>query len=168
MSLILYVDRNRISPYALSAFVALSEKRVSFTVQDVDLDAGAARQPPFSTLSLTQRVPAIDHDGFVLTESNAIADYLDDVVAAPDYPSVLPRDVRQRARARQVLRGCAAICCAAQRARFHRRVPPSARTMRRCRRRRRPRPPSCCRSRANSCTVTTWLAPGASPTRIWP
>lgn len=38
MSLILYVDRNRISPYALSAFVALSEKRVSFTVQDVDLE----------------------------------------------------------------------------------------------------------------------------------
>ena len=102
MSLILYVDRNRISPYALSAFVALSEKRVSFTVQDVDLDGGAARQPPFSTLSLTQRVPTIDHDGFVLTESNAIADYLDDVFAAPDYPSVLPRDVRQRARARQV------------------------------------------------------------------
>jgi glutathione S-transferase len=102
MSLILYVDRNRISPYALSAYVALSEKRLPFTVQDVDLDAGAARQPPFSVLSLTQRVPAIDHDGFILTESNAIADYLDDVFAAPDYPSVLPRDLRQRARARQV------------------------------------------------------------------
>lgn len=102
MSLILYVDRNRISPYALSAYVALSEKRLPFTVQDVDLEAGAARQPPFSALSLTQRVPAIDHDGFILTESNAIADYLDDVFAAPDYPSVLPRDLRQRARARQV------------------------------------------------------------------
>lgn len=102
MSLILYVDRNRISPYALSAYVALSERRLPFTVQDVDLDAGAARQPPFSALSLTQRVPAIDHDGFILTESNAIADYLDDVFAAPDYPSVLPRDLRQRARARQV------------------------------------------------------------------
>lgn len=102
MSLILYVDRNRISPYALSAYVALSEKRLPFTVQDVDLDAGAARQPPFSALSLTQRVPAIDHDGFILTESNAIAGYLDDVFAAPDYPSVLPRDLRQRARARQV------------------------------------------------------------------
>jgi glutathione S-transferase len=102
MSLILYVDRNRISPYALSAYVALSEKRLPFAVQDVDLDAGAARQPPFSALSLTQRVPAIAHDGFILTESNAIADYLDDVFAAPDYPSVLPRDLRQRARARQV------------------------------------------------------------------
>ncbi|MEG1055172.1 MAG: glutathione S-transferase N-terminal domain-containing protein, partial [Janthinobacterium sp.] len=73
MSLVLYADRNRISPYALSAFVALSEKRLPFTVQDVDLDAGAARRPPFSNVSLTQRVPAIEHDGFVLTESNAIA-----------------------------------------------------------------------------------------------
>jgi len=102
MSLTLYVDRNRISPYALSTFVCLSEKQIAFTVQDVDLDAGAARQPPFSDLSLTQRVPAIDHDGFILTESNAIADYLDDVFEAPAYPSLLPRDARQRARARQV------------------------------------------------------------------
>lgn len=103
MSLILYVDRNRISPYTLSVFVALDEKQIAFTVQDVDLDAGAARQPPFSKFSLTQRVPAIDHAGFILTESNAIADYLDDAFAAPHYPSVLPRDLRQRARARQVL-----------------------------------------------------------------
>ncbi|WP_215410196.1 glutathione transferase [Janthinobacterium sp. JC611] len=102
MSLILYVDRNRISPYTLSAFVALSEKQLPFAVRDVDLDAGAARRPPFGTLSLTQRVPAIEHAGFILTESNAIADYLDDAFAAPDYPSVLPRDMRQRARARQV------------------------------------------------------------------
>ena len=102
MSLILYVDRNRISPYTLSAFVALGEKQIAFTVQDVDLDAGGARQPPFGKFSLTQRVPAIEHAGFILTESNAIADYLDDVFAAPHYPSVLPRDVRQRARARQV------------------------------------------------------------------
>jgi glutathione S-transferase len=102
MSLILYVDRNRISPYTFSTFVALGEKQLPFTVRDVDLDAGAARQPPFGAFSLTQRVPAIDHAGFILTESNAIADYLDDVFAAPDYPSVLPRDVRQRARARQV------------------------------------------------------------------
>lgn len=102
MSLILYVDRNRISPYTFSTFVALSEKQIPFTVREVDLDAGAARQPPFSRLSLTQRVPAIEHDGFILAESNAIADYLDDVFGAPAYPSVLPRGVRQRARARQV------------------------------------------------------------------
>lgn len=102
MSLTLYVDRNRISPYAFSTFVCLSEKQISFTVHDVDLDAGAARQPPFSDLSLTQRVPAIDHDGFILTESNAIADYLDDVFNSPDSPNLLPCDARQRARARQV------------------------------------------------------------------
>ena len=34
MSLILYVDRNRISPYTFSTFVALSEKQIPFTVLD--------------------------------------------------------------------------------------------------------------------------------------
>lgn len=102
MSLRLYVDHLRISPYALSSFVALHEKKLPFAIEDVNLGAGAARQPPFSTLSLTQRVPAIEHDGFVLTESGAIADYLDDVFGPSTHPSLLPRAIQQRARARQV------------------------------------------------------------------
>ena len=51
--------------------------------------------------SLTSRVPALEHDGFWLGESSAIVEYLDD--AFPQTPRALPADVRQRARARQIM-----------------------------------------------------------------
>lgn len=101
LELTLYVDRQFLSPWAMSAFVALVEKKVPFTLETIDLDAGEARAAPFRDLSLTARVPALRHGDFVLSESGAIVEYLDDVFGAPA-PSVLPRDVRQRARARQV------------------------------------------------------------------
>ena len=98
-SLTLYVDSHFHSPWALSVFTALREKNLPFTLQTVDLDAGDARLPPFRDLSLTARVPTLVHGDFVLSESSAIIDYLDDTFSAVP---VLPRDPRQRARARQV------------------------------------------------------------------
>ncbi len=46
-------------------------------------------------------LPAIDHDGFVLAESEAINEYLNE--AYPD-PAMLPADLRQRAQARALSR----------------------------------------------------------------
>jgi glutathione S-transferase len=53
--------------------------------------------------SITARVPCIDHDGFMLSESLAIIEYLDDSFSGPAYPSLLPRGTLPRARARQLL-----------------------------------------------------------------
>jgi glutathione S-transferase len=102
MSLVLYVDSSYNSPYALSAFVALTEKRLPFTLETVDLDAGANRRPGYRDLSLTTRIPALAHDDFVLTESSAIGEYLDEAFPAPGHPPVLPQGLRERARARQL------------------------------------------------------------------
>jgi glutathione S-transferase len=41
-------------------------------------------------------------DDFSLSESSAIAEYLEDLYPPPDYPPVYPTDPRARARARQV------------------------------------------------------------------
>ncbi len=49
----------------------------------------------------TGTLPAIDHDGFVLAESEAINEYLNEVY--PD-PAMLPADPRQRAQARALSR----------------------------------------------------------------
>lgn len=46
-------------------------------------------------------LPAIDHDGFVLAESEAINEYLNEI--CPD-PAMLPADPRQRAQARALSR----------------------------------------------------------------
>ena len=101
-ALTLYVDSQFASPYAMSAFVTLTEKGIPFNVEKIDLDAGQNMQPPYRDISLTAKVPTLLHKGVYLSESSAIIEYLDEVFAAPDYHSVFPADVVDRARARQV------------------------------------------------------------------
>lgn len=95
----LYVDAQFTSPYALSVFVALREKGIDFELIPLDLDAGESRAPDYARLSQTQRVPTLVHDGFALSESSAIAEYLEELF--PQIP-VYPHDRQQRAKARQV------------------------------------------------------------------
>ena len=98
----LYVDSLFTSPYALSAFVALTEKRLPFTVKTVDLGAGHHKHDTYANRALTARVPALVEGDFVLTESTAITEYLEESFPAPEYLALYPKDRRQRAQARQV------------------------------------------------------------------
>ena len=66
---VLYVDAHWDSPFVFTVFVALSEKPVPFVAQPLDLDRGDQRGPEYRRKSLTARVPAIEHDGFTLSES---------------------------------------------------------------------------------------------------
>jgi glutathione S-transferase len=97
--MILYVDTQYASPYAMSVFVALREKGVPFQIETVDLAAGENNQAQFAGASLTRRVPMLVDGDFTLSESSAIVEYLHDTQpGAPLYPA----DPRARARARQV------------------------------------------------------------------
>jgi glutathione S-transferase len=99
MKLLLYVDAQFASPYAMSAFVALNEKQLHFELKTVDLSSNANREASYAATSLTRRVPTLVHDGFALSESSAITEYLDAVFeGVPLYPT----EVQTRARARQV------------------------------------------------------------------
>ncbi len=98
-SLTLHVDARHLSPYAMCAHVALTEKGLPFEVRTVDLDAGANRAAPYAAVSLTRRVPTLEHGTFRLSESSAIAEYVDE---AFDGPRLYPEDPRERAIARQV------------------------------------------------------------------
>src|SRR5262249_50730021 len=102
-SLRLYSDSFWISPYVFSAFVGLREKGLPFEVSEVSLSDGAQLRPDYRDRSLTARVPALEHDGFWLSESSAFVEYLDEAFPAPTYPRLLPRDLRERARARQLM-----------------------------------------------------------------
>jgi len=98
-ALTLFVDAQYASPYAMSAFVALSVKQLDFTLRTLDLSAAAHHAPEFAGLSRTRRVPTLVHGDFALSESSAIAEYVDEVFpGAPLYPA----DPRLKARARQV------------------------------------------------------------------
>ena len=85
MPFVLYVDSLFTSPYALSAFVALSEKGLPFSLKTVDLEAGQQRDAAYMERALTARVPALVEGDFALTESSAITEYLDETFPAPEY-----------------------------------------------------------------------------------
>jgi glutathione S-transferase len=95
----LYVDANFASPYALVAFVSLIEKGLDFEINPLDLAALANRDPNFARTSVTRRIPTLIHDGFALSESSAICEYLDETF---DGTRLYPKDPRDRARARQI------------------------------------------------------------------
>ena len=99
--LTLYRDDFWISPYVFTCDVALREKGLAYDEVSVALQRGEQRTEVFSTGSVTARVPALRHGDFVVAESSAIVEYLED--AFPETPRVLPIDVKERARARQVM-----------------------------------------------------------------
>jgi glutathione S-transferase len=100
---VLYADPFWVSPYVFSSFVALREKDLVFEVVTIDLSKGEHRREPFRSSSLTARVPALDDHGFWLSESNAIAEYLEEAYPPPEHRRLFPADPRQRARARQLM-----------------------------------------------------------------
>ncbi|GAC1351630.1 MAG: hypothetical protein NVS3B20_13950 [Polyangiales bacterium] len=100
MSLNLHGDEFWISPYVFSCFVALREKGLPFEYREVSLGAGAQLQPRFRDASVTARVPALEHDDFWLAESSAIVEYVEESFPGP---KLLPKDSRDRARARQLM-----------------------------------------------------------------
>jgi glutathione S-transferase len=101
--IVLYGEKHWDSPYVFTAFVTLLEKGVPFEVRLLDLEAGDQRAAEYREASLTARVPCIDHNGFVLSESSAIVEYLDEAFPPPNFPRLLPEGVRERARARQIM-----------------------------------------------------------------
>jgi glutathione S-transferase len=100
---VLYADPFWVSPYVFSSFVALREKNIDFEVITIDLTKGDHQREPFRSASLTARVPALDDHGFWLSESNAIAEYLEESYPPPAHQRLFPAEPRQRARARQLM-----------------------------------------------------------------
>ncbi|WP_392893843.1 glutathione transferase [Pseudomonas migulae] len=96
----LYVGADYVSAFAMSAYVALKEKQISFELVTLDLKARENYQANYRDVSLTCKIPTLVHDGFALSESSAIAEYLEEI--APGHPKLFPLDIKQRARARQL------------------------------------------------------------------
>lgn len=97
--LILYVDSQYASPYALSVFVALTEKNLSFEIAEIDLSKSENLNPEFSLISKTSRIPVLEHGDFTLSESSAIVEYIEE-----NFPgeSLYPKTSQEKAQARQI------------------------------------------------------------------
>ncbi len=88
------------SVYVRIARLALIEKGVAHDLVEVDVFGSGG--PPADHLARHPfgRIPALDHDGFVLYEPAAITRYVDDAFAGP---ALLPADARGRARVAQIV-----------------------------------------------------------------
>ena len=79
---------------------ALIAKGMAFRAVAVDLLKGDQRQPAHRTRNPLSMVPALHIDGVDLAESVAILEYLEDTRPTP---ALVPSDLRQRARMRQLV-----------------------------------------------------------------
>ena len=90
------------SPYAWRVQLALEAKRLPYERRVLSFSAGDTRKPEFVRLNPRHRVPTIVDDGFVLYESNAIVEYLDEVYASQG-TRLFPGDARTRATVRRIV-----------------------------------------------------------------
>jgi glutathione S-transferase len=98
--LTLHVDANYESPWALCAFVALEEKKLSYELKTHTLSKKETFGPGFG--ARTNRVPALQRGAFWLAESVAIAEYLAESFPFPDHPRLFPENLEERATCREV------------------------------------------------------------------
>ena len=82
------------SPRAFKVLAIARQLGLEFELCSVDLVKGEQLRPEFTRLNPNQKMPVLEDDGFVLWESNAIAQYL---AAKKPEAGLLPSDARGRA-----------------------------------------------------------------------
>ncbi|XP_036454576.1 glutathione S-transferase theta-1-like [Colossoma macropomum] len=85
-----------ISQPCRALLIFLKHNQIPHTVQSVALRRGEQKSAEFTRLNPMQKVPVIEHKGFVLTESDAILKYLATVCNVPEH--WYPREPMRRAR----------------------------------------------------------------------
>ena len=99
-SFTLFTDAHFISPYAMSAFVALTEKQIKFELRTVDLTLQHNHLPEYAQLSMSHRVPTLCEGDFHLSESSAIGEYLEE--RFPQAGALYPQALQDKAKAREI------------------------------------------------------------------
>jgi glutathione S-transferase len=91
------------SPFAWRAQLALEHKALPYELKVLSFAAGDTRKPEFVALNPRHRVPVLVDGDFVLYESSAIVEYVDEA-----YPGrgaqLFPGDARTRAIIRRMIR----------------------------------------------------------------
>jgi len=88
------------STYVRTVRMLLGEKDAHYEQVPVNVLAGEPRQPDHLARHPFGKVPVLDHDGFRIIETSAIAPYLDEVLPGP---SLTPDNPKDRARMRMAM-----------------------------------------------------------------
>lgn len=97
MTVLLYGFWRSLATFRVRA--ALNHKGIDYRETLVDLNAGEQHGAAFRRLNPQRVLPALDHDGLVLTQSLPIIEYLDETWPAQP---LLPADAAGRARVRSL------------------------------------------------------------------
>jgi glutathione S-transferase len=89
------------SPYGRAVFAALEEKGAEYRLSPVA--PGATRSEPHVSRHPFGRIPVLEHEGFLLYETQAILRYLDRVLPGA---ALTPADARSAGRMDQVMNIC--------------------------------------------------------------
>jgi glutathione S-transferase len=88
------------STYVRTVRMLLAEKGVQYDQVQVNVLAGEPRQPEHLARHPFGKVPVLDHDGFRVIETSAIAAYLDEVLPGQSFT---PDNPKNRARMRMAM-----------------------------------------------------------------
>ena len=83
---------------SLKSLIPLHEKGLEFESRYVDLHKFEQHEPWFVAINPEGQVPVLDHDGFIVTHTTVINEYLED--AFPDAPPLRPNTPHGNARMR--------------------------------------------------------------------
>jgi glutathione S-transferase len=100
MSLTLYYGSG--SPFAWRAQLALEHKALAYELKVLSFSAGDTRKPEFVALNPRHQVPVLVDGDFVLYESNAIVEYVDEAYPGRGAP-LFPGDAKARALVRRLI-----------------------------------------------------------------
>ena len=89
------------SVYVRTVRLVLAEKNVPYRLVEIDVFGEGGPPPDYLMRHPFGRIPAFEHDGFRLYETDAIIRYIDETF---DGPSLVPETSRGRARMTQVMR----------------------------------------------------------------
>jgi len=101
--LTLHTEAFWMSPWDFSAFVALREKGLAFGAAIIQVAEGMDVLDRVAEHSITRGTPLLQHGDFWVAASLAINEYLEDSFPPPSWPRLFPEDLRERARAREVM-----------------------------------------------------------------
>lgn len=90
------------SPYAWRVHLGLEHKALAYETTLLSFSAKETRTPAFTALTPRQQVPLIDDGGYILYESSAIMEYLDDAYPGRGAP-LFPGDAAQRGSIRRLV-----------------------------------------------------------------
>ena len=100
MALTLYYGSG--SPYAWRTQFALEHKALPYELKVLSFSAGDTRKPEFVALNPRHQVPVLVDGDFVLYESNAIVEYIDEAYPGRGAP-LFPGDAKTRAISRRMI-----------------------------------------------------------------